>query len=100
MAMKHLKAVVDTFQTRTYQHNDTTLFEITKGKKVVATLGQAGPTSIFIWKGKPLNGKGEFKMNGRTTSWNNAGIDFAVECDRLLYRAVAQELIDQAQSFF
>lgn len=98
--MKHLKALVDTFETRAYQHNDTTLFEVTKGKKVLATLGQAGPTSLFVWKGKPLNGKGEYKMAGRTTVWNTAGVNFQVECDRLLYRVVAQELLDQAEGMF
>lgn len=98
--MKHLKALVDTFETRSYQEGTTTFFEVSKGNKVVATLATAGPTSMFLWGGKAHKRNGQLKTAGRQTLWNSTGHDFQVECDRLLYRSVATELTEQAQSMF
>jgi hypothetical protein len=100
MSKKHLMTQVDRFDVRSFQHLGMTFGEVSKDGKPHVTMCLASDQSMWLWQGRSTKRNGDLKTSGRTVVSTTAKMDFQVEFDRLLYRAVATELVELAQSSF
>jgi hypothetical protein len=102
MSMKFAKGLVDEFDTRVFQDGELTFGEVRRKGKVLATLAQdSDQHKMFSWRGKAHNRQGKLKERDRSTSWNSlCTIDFKVELERGLYRAISNAFREEADSMF